>query len=63
MLSGLQSFWRRAKLSDQCKILELPPNSHCAIDMVLVYKMTEVKSCVSLREHHDLTFAAHDAAA
>ena len=38
-------------------------NSHCAIDIVLIYKMTEIKICVSLRKHPDGTFAAHDAAA
>ena len=30
---------------------------------MFIYKITEVKICVSLREHHDVTFAENDAAA
>ena len=46
-----------------CKISELPPNSHCVINMMFIYKITEVKICVLLLEHHDVTFAGNDAAA
>ena len=63
MLSGLQSFWWRAKTSEQCKISELPPNSQCAINILFIYKITEVKICMSLWEHHDVTFAENDTAA
>ena len=63
MPSGLQSFWRPSKTSEQCKISELPPNSHCVIKMMFIYKITEVNICVPLREHHDVTFAENDAAA
>ena len=63
MLTDLQSFWRRAKTWEQCKISKLPPNSHCAVNMMFIYKITEVKLCVLLREHHDVTFAENDAAA
>ena len=31
--------------------------------MMLIYKITEVKFFVSLREHHDVTFAENDTAA
>ena len=31
--------------------------------MMLIYKITEVKIFVLLREHHDVTFAENDAAA
>ena len=48
---------------EPCKISELPPDSHCAINMMLIYKITEVKIFVLLREHHDVTFAKNDAAA
>ena len=30
--------------------------------MMFICKITEVKICVSLREHHDVTFAENDAA-
>ena len=63
MFSCLQRFWRNAKTSEPCKIPELPPDSHCAINMLLKYKITEVKICVSLCKHHDVTFAKNDAAA
>ena len=38
-------------------------DSHCAINMMLIYKIMEVRICVSLHEHHDVTFAENDAAA
>ena len=41
---------------------ELAPNSHCAIYMMFIYNITEVKICVSLREHPNVTFAEYDAA-
>ena len=63
MLSGLQSLWWCAKQSEPCKISELPPDSHCAINMILIYKITEVKMFVSLREHHYVPFAENGAAA
>ena len=63
MFSGLQRLWQRAKTLEPCKISELPPDSHSAINMILMYKITEVKMCVSLREHHDVTFTENDAAA
>ena len=31
--------------------------------MIFIYNITEVNICVSLREHHDVTFAENDAAA
>ena len=31
--------------------------------MIFIYKMMEIKICVSLREHHDVIFAENDAAA
>ena len=31
--------------------------------MMFIYKITDVKICVSLREHHDVTFAEIDSAA
>ena len=31
--------------------------------MMFICKITEVKTCVSLREHHDVTFAENDVAA
>ena len=30
---------------------------------MFIYKITDVKICVSLREHHDVTFAEIDSAA
>ena len=30
--------------------------------MMFLYKIKEVKICVPLREHHDVTFAENDAA-
>ena len=30
---------------------------------MFIYKITEVKFCVSLRKHHDVTFVEKDAAA
>ena len=30
-------------------------SSQCAIIVIFIYKITEVKMCVSLRDHHDLT--------
>ena len=62
MFTDLQSFWRRAQTSELCKIseLQLYCNSHCAINMMLPYKLTEVKICVLLREHHYVTFAEKD---
>ena len=63
MFSGLQSFLRRAKTSELCKISELQLDSHCAINMMLIYKLTKVNMCVLLREHHDVTFGENYAAA
>ena len=63
MLSRLQTLWQRAKTSEPCKISELPPDSHCAINMTLIYKITVVKMCVSLCEHYDVTFVENHAAA
>ena len=31
--------------------------------MMLIYKITEVKMCVSLLEYHDVTYAENQAAA
>ena len=45
MLSGLQSFWRLSKTSEPFKISKLPPDSHCTINMMLIYRITEVKIC------------------
>ena len=63
MLSSLQSFWRNAKTLEQCKISELPPNIHCAINMMFIYKMKKVKIYMLLRVNHDVTFAGNDTAA
>ena len=38
-----------------------PPNSHCAINMMFIYKIMEVKICVSLRECHGVSFAENEA--
>ena len=54
---------RVQKHRNRVKFQNLPPDSHCAINMLLKYKITEVKICVSLCEHHDVTFAKNDAAA
>ena len=35
----------------------------CDKYMMFVYKIAEVKICVSLREHHDITFAENGTAA
>ena len=51
------------KTSEWCKLSELPPNSHCAIYMMSIYKITEVTISVSFREHPDVTFAKYNAAA
>ena len=51
------------KTSKLCKISELPPDSHYAKNIILIYKIMEVKICLSLREHHDVAFAENDAAA
>ena len=59
----LKSLWRPAKTSEPFKISELPPDSHCTINMILIFKITEVKMCVSLRKHHDALFAENDAVA
>ena len=56
-------FLTACKKSEPCKISELLPDSHCAINMLLIYKITEVKIFVSLHEHHDVTFAENEAAA
>ena len=56
MLSGLKTFWRR-------KISELLPNSRSAIYMMFIYNITELKICVSLRKHPDVTIAENDDAA
>ena len=31
--------------------------------MIVIYKITDVKFCMSLRKYHDVTFAVNDAAA
>ena len=45
------------KTLELCKISDLPPDSQGTINMILIYKLTEVKICSSLREHHDVTFS------
>ena len=57
---------KNIRSSEPCKISELLPDSHCAINMMLIYmiyKTTEVKLFVSLCEHHDVLFAENDTAA
>ena len=52
------------KFLTACKIIkisELPPDSHCVIKMMLTYKITEEKVCMSLCEHHNVKFAENDA--
>ena len=65
MLSGVQSFWRHAKTLEQCKISELPPNTHCVINMMFIYKITELKiyMLLGVTEHHDVTFTENHATA
>ena len=63
MFSALQSYLRHALTSEPRKISELPPYSHCSIKMMLSYKIMEVKLCMLLPEHHDVTFAENDAVA
>ena len=58
----LTKFLTVCKISEQCEISELPRNSRYVINMKFIYKITEVKICVSLREHHNVIFAEDDAA-
>ena len=62
LISGLKSFWRHASTSEQFKISKLATSSHCAIDMMFIYKLTEVKFGRLLRKYHDVTLAENDAA-
>ena len=56
-------FLTHAKTLEQCKISESPPNNHCSINMMLIYKITEVNHCVSLREHLEVTISQNEAVA
>ena len=40
---------------------KLAPNSHWVIHMIFIYKITEVKFCISLLKYHNMTLAANDA--
>ena len=59
----LKSFWLCVKSAEQCKMSKLSPNSHCALHMTFIYKITEVKFCITLRKYHDVTIATNDTAA
>ena len=58
-----KKFLKACKTLEQCKISELPHSSGCVMNMMFICKITEIKFCVSLREHHDVTFTENDAAA
>ena len=54
---------RCVKAPELCKIFKLEPSSLFVLHMMFIYKITEVKICVLLREQHDITFAKNAAAA
>ena len=50
MFSDIKRVLRREKASEQCEISKLAPYSHCALHMMFIYKMIEVKCCMRLRK-------------
>ena len=60
--SGLQCLWRNANAPEQCKNSKLTSNTHWAIPMMFIYKITEVHFVMSMRKYHDVTIAINDAA-
>ena len=46
-----------------CNSVKLPPNSHCAIQMMFIYKIKGVKFCTSPRKYYDVTIAENGVAA
>ena len=45
------------------KSSKFTPNSHFAKQVMFIYKITEVKLCMSLRKYHDVTLAENDTTA
>ena len=63
MLSDLQSFWWYAKTSEQSQISVLLQNSHCAINMMFIYKNNNKKFVCRYVNIMKSYFAENDAAA
>ena len=60
--SGLQCVWRRANTPEQCKISKLASNSHLAVHVILIFKITDVNFPMFMRKYHDVTIAINYAA-
>ena len=60
---GLKSLWRHENPPEQCKISKSAPDSYWAIYMIFIYKITDVKFCISLRKYSDVSLAVNDASA
>ena len=63
MLSGLPSFWRRAKNIGTVKNVRITTKPSLCDNMMFIYKITGVKICGSLCEHHHVSFVENDTAA